>query len=89
MDIPLTSNEHGGRSEGSLCLLRSGPLPPDPGELVASDHAERLIQSLRDKADVVYVDCPPMLVAGDALAIVVTAMPSSSSHGCHGPDGHR
>ena len=69
VDIPLTSNEHGGRSEGSLCLLRSGPLPPDPGELVASDHAERLIQSLRNTADLVYVDCPPMLVAGDALAI--------------------
>ena len=69
VDIPLASNNDGGRSEGSLCLLRSGPLPPDPGELVASDHAERLIQSLRNKADLVYVDCPPMLVAGDALAI--------------------
>ena len=69
VDIPVTSNDDGGRAEGSLRLLRSGPLPPDPGELVASDHAERLIQSLRDKAEVVYVDCPPMLVAGDALAI--------------------
>ena len=69
LDIPVASNDDGGRVEGSLRLLRSGPLPPDPGELVASDHAERLIQSLRDKAEVVYVDCPPMLVAGDALAI--------------------
>jgi tyrosine-protein kinase len=69
VDIPLASNDDGGRSEGSLRLLRSGGLPPDPGELVASDHAERLIQSLRNKADLVYIDCPPMLVAGDALAI--------------------
>jgi len=69
VDIPLASNNDGGRSEGSLRLLRSGGLPPDPGELVASNHAERLIQSLRNKADLVYIDCPPMLVAGDALAI--------------------
>ncbi len=69
VEIPVASNHDGGRVEGSLRLLRSGPLPPDPGELVASDHAEHLIQSLRDKAEVVYVDCPPMLIAGDALAI--------------------
>jgi capsular exopolysaccharide synthesis family protein len=68
-EIPIGSNDDGGRVEGSLRLLRSGSLPPDPGELVASDHAERLIEGLRAKADVVYVDCPPMLVAGDALAI--------------------
>jgi polysaccharide biosynthesis transport protein len=54
---------------GSLRLLRAGVPAPDPGELVASERTESVIAALRDRADVVYVDCPPILVAGDAMAI--------------------
>jgi capsular exopolysaccharide synthesis family protein len=69
LDIPLASDNDEGRCEGSLRLVRAGPVPPNPGELVASKDAEQLFESLRNRADVVYVDCPPMLVASDALAI--------------------
>jgi succinoglycan biosynthesis transport protein ExoP len=54
---------------GSLRLLRAGVAAPDPGELVASQPVESVITALRDRADVVYIDCPPILVAGDAMAI--------------------
>ena len=67
--LPAALSADGAPPEGSLRLLRAGVLPPDPGEVVASDQAELVIGRLRDEADVVYVDCPPMLVAGDALAI--------------------
>ena len=42
---------------------------PDPGEIVASRAAETTIAALRERADVVYIDCPPILVAGDAMSI--------------------
>lgn len=58
-----------GAGARGLCASCDPVRCPPTLESVASDHAERLIQSLRNKADLVYVDCPPMLVAGDALAI--------------------
>jgi succinoglycan biosynthesis transport protein ExoP len=62
-------NGNGPAGSGSLRLLRAGAPAPDPGELVASDHAEAVITALRERADIVYVDCPPILVAGDAMSI--------------------
>jgi polysaccharide biosynthesis transport protein len=67
VEIPLQDGKSAG--EGSLRLLRSGILPPDPGELVASEQLETLIGQLRTEADVVYIDCPPILRAGDAMTI--------------------
>ena len=60
-------NHHGG--PGSLRLLRAGARAPDPGEVVASQGLEAVITELRDRADVIYIDCPPILVAGDAMSI--------------------
>jgi receptor protein-tyrosine kinase len=61
----------GPRVVGSLRLLRSGPVPADPGQLVASQQIANLIAQLRGDADVdvIYVDAPPVLGAGDAMAI--------------------
>lgn len=53
--------------EGSLLVLTSGPLPPDPGEVAAS---RRLASALKEvaslNADYVLVDAPPILSVGDA-----------------------
>jgi hypothetical protein len=54
---------------GSLRILRAGTVAQDPGELVASEQLRSLFDQLRSLADVVYVDTPPMLRAGDALEI--------------------
>jgi succinoglycan biosynthesis transport protein ExoP len=62
-------NGDGPALTGSLRLLRAGVPAPDPGELVASDHVVSVITALRDRADVVYIDCPPILAAGDAMSI--------------------
>ncbi len=53
----------------SLWVLTSGPNPPNPGEIVASQGFARTLSTLRDNADVVLVDSPAMLAVGDAAAL--------------------
>ena len=61
-------------SEG-LTIIPSGPVPPNAAELLNSPRMEELLQSLRDQADVVIVDSPPVFAVTDAaiLASMVTA----------------
>jgi Mrp family chromosome partitioning ATPase len=55
---------------GSLVLLPTGPLPPGPGEFVASQAlAERVLEPLREQFDYVLVDSPPASVVGDAIRL--------------------
>ncbi len=68
---PSISN--GGRSQivesGVLDVLVSGPLPPDPGEFVASEQVQAILAKLRGAYDTVLIDSPPVLRVGDALAL--------------------
>jgi capsular exopolysaccharide synthesis family protein len=50
----------------SLRVLASGPVPPNPQELLGSQRMEELIRRLEDEADIVVVDTPPSLVVADA-----------------------
>ena len=54
---------------GVLDVLASGPLPPNPSELLASQHMKILLAQLRDMYDVVLIDSPPLLPVTDAAAI--------------------
>ena len=54
---------------GSLSVLRSGPVPADPGAIAASESLAALIDHLRDAFDLVLIDAPPVLRTGDALSI--------------------
>ena len=52
---------------GSLHILTSGPLPPNPGEVVASKSVMTVLEDLAaSDADYVLVDAPPILGFGDA-----------------------
>lgn len=66
--LPATGNEAPGVRQG-LAVLTSGPLPPNPGEIAASQRLADVITSLNDLADLVIVDAPPFLVVGDAGAL--------------------
>jgi Mrp family chromosome partitioning ATPase len=55
--------------DGSLEVLPLGPIPPNPGEFAASAALADILHSLRERADVVLIDAPPMLNIGDALAL--------------------
>lgn len=52
-----------------LSLIASGPLPPNPAELLGSDRFARIIGRLRDEADVVLFDSPPITAASDAAVL--------------------
>ena len=54
---------------GSLLVLPTGALPPDPGEFVALDSVARVITALRERADIILLDSPPLLAVGDGLTI--------------------
>jgi Mrp family chromosome partitioning ATPase/capsular polysaccharide biosynthesis protein len=57
-----------------LTLLTSGPMPPNPGEMVASRRFAALIRELADKGfDYVLVDSPAFMAVGDAAALAAVA----------------
>ena len=59
--------DHGGA--GRLLLLPSGPIPPAPGEFVATEAVRDILADLRDGADTVIIDAPPALRVGDAMTL--------------------
>lgn len=56
-----------GRS--ALYVLPSGPIPPNPGEIVASRRSAAVLDELCREADLVLVDTPAMLAVGDTSAV--------------------
>jgi polysaccharide biosynthesis transport protein len=55
--------------QGSLEVLTSGPLPPDTGEFVGGRQLTAILAELRERADIVLIDSPPLLAVGDAIAL--------------------
>ena len=56
-------------SQPRLRLLASGPTPPNPVEFLALAQVRQLIQELGATADVVILDCPPVLPVADTLVL--------------------
>jgi len=52
-----------------LYLLASGPLPPNPAELLDSARMTQVIAELHTRADVVVFDSPPALLLADAAIL--------------------
>jgi capsular exopolysaccharide synthesis family protein len=50
-------------------VLTSGPMPPYPAESLSSSNMKRVIDELTNRAEVVLLDSPPLLVASDALGL--------------------
>lgn len=57
----------------NLHLLSSGPLPPNPPELLGSHKMRRLLENLTQEADMVIFDSPPMLAVTDATVLSMMA----------------
>jgi len=52
-----------------LQVLPSGPLPPNPVELLASDKMAQLCKALVERADFVLYDSPPAIMVSDAATL--------------------
>ncbi|NWJ97900.1 MAG: CpsD/CapB family tyrosine-protein kinase [Chloroflexi bacterium] len=53
----------------NLKLLTSGPLPPNSAEVLGSSRMSELIDRLKDEADYVLFDAPPVLALTDAAVL--------------------
>ena len=56
-----------------LQIISSGPIPPNPADLLNSEHMDRALADLREKFDLIILDSPP------ALAITDTAILSTKA----------
>lgn len=54
---------------GGFDVLPSGPVPPDPSELLASNQMVQLLVSVRRDYDMVLIDTPPLLPVTDASVV--------------------
>lgn len=53
----------------NLFVLPSGPIPPNPADLMGGKRMENVIDCLRDQAEYVLFDAPPVLAATDAMLL--------------------
>lgn len=57
----------------NLSVVLSGPIPPNPSELLASDRMKHLIEEVRGKFAYVIFDSPPVLAVTDAVVLAAYA----------------
>jgi non-specific protein-tyrosine kinase len=56
-------------SEPRIMVVASGPVPPNPSELLASPRTDKILDAIKARADAVVVDCPPVLPVTDAAVL--------------------
>lgn len=56
-----------------LSVLPAGPIPPNPAELVSSTEFSEVITALRQKADLVLIDGPPVMPVTDSSLLATHA----------------
>lgn len=52
-----------------MAVLASGTLPPNPSELLSSQHMANLLDELKRRFDIVLIDAPPVLPVTDAAVL--------------------
>ncbi|MFN8035821.1 MAG: polysaccharide biosynthesis tyrosine autokinase [Acidimicrobiia bacterium] len=90
-DAPLSTAAHDvDVSLGApLQVLGTGPVPPNPAELLGTDRVAELLGSLCRTADTVLIDSPPLLPVTDALVLsrrvdgVVLVVSAGTTRGKH------
>jgi protein-tyrosine kinase len=53
----------------NLKVITSGPLPPNPAELLGSEKTREVLAKLKEMADIILVDSPPVLMVADATLL--------------------
>ncbi len=56
-----------------LSVITSGKLPPNPSELLGSEKMQTILNDLREQADVLIIDAPPLLAVTDAAVLAARA----------------
>ena len=63
-------------------MLTSGPLPPNPPEVLNSQQTRRIVEQLADAFDLVIIDSPP--AAGLSDATIIWGDGAGRAHGGRG-----
>ena len=63
-DLPLLKTEIDG-----LQILPAGATPPSPADLLSSKRFDSVLRDLKQQADIVLIDAPPVLAASDATLL--------------------
>lgn len=50
----------------NLYVITSGPIPPNPAELLGSKRMKSLLQELKEHFDIILIDAPPVLAVTDS-----------------------
>lgn len=53
----------------NLDVMTSGPLPPNPSELLASENMLAILDELNKKYQIIIIDTPPVNVVTDAMEL--------------------
>lgn len=72
----------------NLTIMTSGPIPPNPSELLASKSFKELLESFEEFFDFIVIDTPPVLAVTDAVimstltdgTILVTNVETNNKH---------
>ena len=54
----------------NLDMIPSGPIPPNPSELISKPEMEKMFAELSDKYDFIVVDTPPVGIVSDAFLLM-------------------
>jgi capsular exopolysaccharide synthesis family protein len=53
-----------------LDVISSGPIPPNPSELLMSERLEVLIRELKEQYDYIVLDSPPLGLVSDSMGLI-------------------
>lgn len=68
-DVPLSVALQRVPGQPNLRLLASGPIPPNPSELLASPRTHEIFTTLQSEGAIVLIDTPPVLPVTDATVV--------------------
>ncbi|MCC7354559.1 MAG: CpsD/CapB family tyrosine-protein kinase [Anaerolineae bacterium] len=68
-DAPFSSLPLADAGVAGLSVLTSGPVPPNPAELLSLPRLAEVVSSLSERADMVLFDAPPVVVVTDAAIL--------------------
>jgi capsular exopolysaccharide synthesis family protein len=57
-------------SQNGLDFISAGPIPPNPSELMLSDHFENVLEAAKQHYDVVIFDTPPVGIVSDGVQLL-------------------
>lgn len=53
----------------NLLLLPSGPIPPNPSELLGTARMQEIVECLKENCDLLIIDAPPVVAVTDASVL--------------------